>query len=77
MSYVSCIVMMSVWVLCTRFVSSSILFLMPFILFFKEDLLKSTNYIQDSRNERHKEYSYSQKKLNRREHGSHKTIIQL
>ena len=31
-SLVSCIVMMSGWVLCTRFFSSSILFLMPFML---------------------------------------------
>ena len=31
-SFVSCIVMMSGWVLCTRFLSSSILFLMPFML---------------------------------------------
>ena len=31
-SFVSCIVMMSSWVLCTRFFSSSILFLMPFML---------------------------------------------
>ena len=31
-SFVSCIVMMSGWVLCTRFFSSSILFLMPFML---------------------------------------------
>ena len=31
-SFVSCTVMMSGWVLCTRFFSSSILFLMPFML---------------------------------------------
>ena len=31
-SFVSCIVMMSGWVLLTSFFSSSILFLMPFIL---------------------------------------------
>ena len=31
-SFVSCIVMMSGWVLCTRVFSSSILFLMPFML---------------------------------------------
>ena len=31
-SFVSCIVRMSVWVLCTRFYSSSVLFLMPFML---------------------------------------------
>ena len=31
-SFVSCIVMMSGWVLCTRFLSSSILFLIPFML---------------------------------------------
>ena len=31
-SFVSCIVMMSGWMLCTRFLSSSILFLMPFML---------------------------------------------
>ena len=31
-SFVSCIVMMSDWVLCKRFFSSLILFLMPFIL---------------------------------------------
>ena len=31
-SFVSFIVMMSGWLLCTRFYSSSILFLMPFIL---------------------------------------------
>ena len=31
-SFVSCIVMMSDWVLCTSFFSSSILFLMPFML---------------------------------------------
>ena len=31
-SYVSCIMMMSGWVLCTRFLRSSILFLMPFML---------------------------------------------
>ena len=31
-SFVSCIVMMSGWVLCTRVLSSSILFLMPFML---------------------------------------------
>ena len=30
--FVSCIVMMSGWVLCTRLFSSSILFLMPFML---------------------------------------------
>ena len=30
-SFVSCIVMMSGWVLCTIFFSSSILFLMPFM----------------------------------------------
>ena len=32
-SFVYCIVMMSGWVLCTSFFSSSILFLMPFMLF--------------------------------------------
>ena len=31
-SFVSCIVMMSGWVLCTRLFSASILFLMPFML---------------------------------------------
>ena len=31
-AFVSCIVMMSGWVLCTRYFSSSILFLMPFML---------------------------------------------
>ena len=31
-SFISCIVMMSGWVLCTRFFSFSILFLMPFML---------------------------------------------
>ena len=31
-SFVSCIVMKSGWVLCTRFLSSSIFFLMPFML---------------------------------------------
>ena len=31
-SFVSCIVMISGWVSCTRFLSSSILFLMPFML---------------------------------------------
>ena len=31
-SFVSCIVMMSGWVLCTKCFSSSILFLIPFIL---------------------------------------------
>ena len=31
-SFVSCIAMMSNWVLCTRFFNSSILFLMPFML---------------------------------------------
>ena len=31
-SFVSCIVMVSGWMLCTRFFSSSILFLMPFML---------------------------------------------
>ena len=31
-TFVSCIVMMSGWMLCTRFFSSSILFLMPFML---------------------------------------------
>ena len=31
-SFVSCIVMMSGWVLCTRLFSSLILFLMPFML---------------------------------------------
>ena len=30
--FVSCIVMMSGWVLCTRLLSSSILYLMPFML---------------------------------------------
>ena len=30
--FFSCTVMMSGWVLCTRFLSSSILFLMPFML---------------------------------------------
>ena len=31
-NFVSCIVMMSSWVLCTIFFSSSILFLVPFML---------------------------------------------
>ena len=44
-SFVSCIVMMSGWVLCTRSFSSSILFLMPFMLIWSMTMFLSFGWL--------------------------------